>query len=323
MPDELTSIFISYARADSPFVDQLEADPHRQGFAPWLDCRGLAGGQQWRRELQEAVDRCQVLLVVLSPDAVASPYVQIEYGWPGLCVITEGNMLATLEQMVSFLFRRRPDSNSTRNLQGAHFLITVPASIHLQLDGSSVQLEDYLSRADREALQQAPDRAQVMVSYRFDAAPHALRVALPETYDKTLFEHLSYTGETNIANEQRPAKTNAEPYDVQHEEIQRESSDLVNTPLEHGYKVTITGVVMASGKRQRYVIAGHMVKQRTGETKPLAIHIEEDAAGLLRTGELVPLADVLKVQSGAEVIVVGKKNKRGVIKAKRVLLPSL
>jgi hypothetical protein len=90
MPDELTSIFISYARADSPFVDQLEADPHRQGFAPWLDCRGLAGGQQWRRELQEAVDRCQVLLVVLSPDAVASPYVQIEYGWPGLCVITEG-----------------------------------------------------------------------------------------------------------------------------------------------------------------------------------------------------------------------------------------
>jgi hypothetical protein len=164
MPDELTSIFISYARADSPFVDQLEADPHRQGFAPWLDCRGLAGGQQWRRELQEAVDRCQVLLVVLSPDAVASPYVQIEYGWPGLCVITEGNMLATLEQMVSFLFRRRPDSNSTRNLQGAHFLITVPASIHLQLDGSSVQLEDYLSRADREALQQAPDRAQVMVS---------------------------------------------------------------------------------------------------------------------------------------------------------------
>ena len=65
-----------------------------------------------------------------------------------------------------------------------------------------------------------------------------------------------------------------------------------------------------------------MVKQRTGETKPLAIRIEEDAV-LLRTGELVPLADVLKVQSGAEVIVVGKKNKRGVIKAKRVLLPSL
>jgi hypothetical protein len=30
-----------------------------------------------------------------------------------------------------------------------------------------------------------------------------------------------------------------------------------------------------------------------------------------------------RTASGAEVIVVGKKNKRGVIKAKRVLLPSL
>lgn len=66
-----------------------------------------------------------------------------------------------------------------------------------------------------------------------------------------------------------------------------------------------------------------MVKQRTGETKPLAIRIEDAAAVLLRTGELVPLADVLKVQSGAEVIIVDKKNKRGAIKAKRVLLPSL
>ena len=66
-----------------------------------------------------------------------------------------------------------------------------------------------------------------------------------------------------------------------------------------------------------------MGKQQTGETKPLAIRIEEDPAVLLRTGALVPLADVLKVQSGAEVIVLGKKNKRDAIKAKRVLLPSL
>jgi hypothetical protein len=235
MPDELTSIFISYVRADSPFVDRLEADLHRQCFAPWLDRRGLAGGRQWWRELQGAVDRCQVLLVLLSPDAVASPYVQIEYGWPDLCEIAEGNMLATLEHLVSFLFRRRPDSNSIRNLQGAHFLLTVPASIHLQLDGSSVQLEDYLSRADREALQQAPDRGQVMVSYRFDALTHALHMALPATYDKTLFEQLSYTGETHTANEQQPTKAPSERHNRQHEQVRRDSSDeLITMLLEDG-----------------------------------------------------------------------------------------
>lgn len=47
MPDELTSIFISYARVDSPFVDPLEADPHRQGFAPWLDRRGMSSQAIW------------------------------------------------------------------------------------------------------------------------------------------------------------------------------------------------------------------------------------------------------------------------------------
>ena len=81
MPDKLTSIFISYAHADSPFVDRLEADLCQHGFAPWVDRHGLAGGQKWRRELEAAVDRSQVLLVVLSPEAMASEYVQQEYGY--------------------------------------------------------------------------------------------------------------------------------------------------------------------------------------------------------------------------------------------------
>src|SRR5437588_2301878 len=265
-------------------------------------------------------------VVEMTPDAY------IDDGKLDLCVITEGNTLATLEQILSFLFRRRPDSNTCRNFQCAHFLITVPASIHLQLDGSSVQLDDYLSKADREALQRVPDRAQVMVSYRFDAMPHALWVALPETYDNTLFEHSrgdprGRPGNNSQVDEQRPgvgARFIApEPHDGRHEEIQREASDdLVNTLLENGYKVTITGVVMAPGKRQRYVIAGHTAKRQTGETKSVAIRIDEDATVLSRTGEHVPHGDVLSVQGGAEVIVVGKKNKRGVIKARYVMLPS-
>ena len=70
-------------------------------------------------------------------------------------------------------------------------------------------------------------------------------------------------------------------------------------------------------------MAGHAVRRQTGETMPVAIRIDEDTTVLLRTGEHVPPGDVLKVQAGAEVIVVGKKNKRGVIKAKQVMLPSL
>lgn len=238
-----------------------------------------------------------------------------------LCVITEGNLLATLEQMVSFLVRRRPDSNTARNFQGTHFLITVPASIRLQLDGSAVQLEDYLSKADREALQQVPDRAQVMVCYRFDAVPHALRVALPQACDNTLFEHLSYAGETHTPDEQRPAKAPSESHDGQRREVQQESSGLIKTLLRDGYETTVAGVVAVPRKKPRYVIAGHTVKRQTGETKPVAVRVDEDATVLLQTGRHVPLSEIQQLQEGTVVVARGKKSRRDVIKAKQVLLP--
>ncbi len=192
----------------------------------------------------------------------------------------------------------------------------------MQLDGSAVQLEDYLSKADRKALQQASDRTQVMVSYRFDALPHALRIALPQAYDNTLFEHSNHREETPTGHEQQPAKATAEQHDGQHEEIQRESSNLVNTLLEEGYKTTITGVVAALARKPRYIIAGHTVKRQTGETKAVAIRVDEDTIVLLHNGEQVPHADLLRLQDGAQVKVDGKKSKRGVIKAKYVMLLS-
>jgi len=253
----------------------------------------------------------------LTPDAL------LDDGKLDLCVITEGNAITTLQQISSLLFRHKPDKMTARHFLAARFLITVPASIHLHLDGSAVQLEDYLSKAGREALQQVPDRVQVMVSYRFDAVPHALRVAIPETYDNTLFEHLHDRKEMHGADEQQPAKATPEQRDGKHEEGQRESSELINTLVEHGYKVSIAGVVAAPGKRHRYIIAGQTVRQRAGETKPLAIRIDKDTRVLLRTGEHAPHDHVLKLKDGAEVIAAGKMNKRGVIKAQEVILLSL
>jgi len=81
MSDPPPTIFISYSQADSSFVDRLEADLVKQGFETWIDRHGLVGGQRWRRELQDAVERAQVMLLVLSPDAVASKNVQIEYNY--------------------------------------------------------------------------------------------------------------------------------------------------------------------------------------------------------------------------------------------------
>jgi diacylglycerol kinase family enzyme len=285
-----------------------------------IEANGQNGALLWSGEAFQVIlgnTRRYADAVEMTPDA----YVDDEK--LDLCVITEGKMLATLEQMMSFLVRRRPDSNTARNFQGTHFLITVPASIHLQLDGSAVQLEDYLSKADRKVLQQVPDRAQVMVSYRFDAVPHALRVALPQACDTTLFQHLSLAGETHTTDEQRPAKASSESHEGQHREVQRESSGLINILRQDGYETTVAGVVTVPCKKPRYVIAGNTVKRQTGETKPVAVRLDEDATVLLQTGWYVPLSEVQQVQEGAVVIVRGKKNRRGVIKAKQVLLPNL
>ncbi len=73
------SIFISYSRTDSVFVDDLEADLKDHGFFVWVDRRKMEGGQNFRNAIQKAIDLCQIMLVVLSPEAMTSKYVRQEY----------------------------------------------------------------------------------------------------------------------------------------------------------------------------------------------------------------------------------------------------
>ncbi|HLV97323.1 MAG TPA: TIR domain-containing protein [Ktedonobacterales bacterium] len=79
MAGEPLSIFISYSRDDSIFVDELESDLKDHGFFVWVDRRKMEGGQNFRSEIKKAIDRCRVILVVLSPEAMESKYVRQEY----------------------------------------------------------------------------------------------------------------------------------------------------------------------------------------------------------------------------------------------------
>jgi hypothetical protein len=60
-------------------VDRLEADLKDRNFYVWVDRRKIEGGQDWMDTLQQAIDRCHMLLVVLSPEAMDSKYVRMEY----------------------------------------------------------------------------------------------------------------------------------------------------------------------------------------------------------------------------------------------------
>jgi hypothetical protein len=80
-PLETFDIFISYSRADTAFADILDARLQSQGYVTWIDRRKIGAGQRWNQEIQGAIDRSRAMVVILSPDGVASPTVNREFAY--------------------------------------------------------------------------------------------------------------------------------------------------------------------------------------------------------------------------------------------------
>jgi CRP-like cAMP-binding protein len=71
-------VFLSYARTDEAFVTRLANDLIKEQIDIWLDVYRLEPGRSWARQIGEALDRCQIMLLVLSPDNVVSDNVEDE-----------------------------------------------------------------------------------------------------------------------------------------------------------------------------------------------------------------------------------------------------
>jgi CheY-like chemotaxis protein len=73
-----TGVFISYNHEDSYIASTLAEQLKESGFVPWVDSGKLVGGEEWRRAIDTALDNTGVLLVILTPQAVASEWVSYE-----------------------------------------------------------------------------------------------------------------------------------------------------------------------------------------------------------------------------------------------------
>lgn len=71
-------IFISYSRRDQEFVTRLASDLDAHVAGVWLDQSAIRAGQKWHDEILEGIRDCKALVLVLSPDSIASPYVREE-----------------------------------------------------------------------------------------------------------------------------------------------------------------------------------------------------------------------------------------------------
>lgn len=303
-----------------------------------VEIRANAGGRKgevlWKGEAIQVVvgnTRRYADVIEMTPNAY------IDDGILDICVITAGDPLNTLQQISSLLLRRHPDNTSAEYFHGAHLSISAPASVDMQLDGSAVKLKDYLGKADRAALQQADNLEQVVVNYRFDVIPHALRVAIPSNYDDALFEHSSHKEMAHEVNtqEQGEQEKSEKPKEQTSEQQDEDSSHKKDRPstgeakaplsqlgalIDNGREVTVIGATKIPAKKRTYIIAGTSLKQNTGEIKPVAVRIDEDTTIIKRTGEHISPAFVLGLPEGEQIVVEGKKSKRGVIRATRMLV---
>lgn len=95
-------VFISYSHQDADYARRLAAQIEGAGFAAWLDDR-IDYGTQWPNVIQEKLDGCGALIVVMTPRAFASTWVQNELNRamrkrkPVLPLLLEGDVWLSVE----------------------------------------------------------------------------------------------------------------------------------------------------------------------------------------------------------------------------------
>jgi hypothetical protein len=81
MSVEEIKYFLSYTRQDSAFVLKLATELREAGVNLWLDKLDIVGGQRWDRAVEAALETCQGMIAVLSPQALASHNVMDEVSY--------------------------------------------------------------------------------------------------------------------------------------------------------------------------------------------------------------------------------------------------
>ncbi len=319
-------------------VATIKALPELHSFPAVLHTseNGQASKQLWQGEALQIIlgnTRRYADVVEFTPNAF------IDDGALDLCIITKGNPLTAVEQVTSLLTRHKPDNTTTAYFRGAHLSLTVPVSLSVQLDGSAIKLTDSLSRSDRDALHATADASRIQVTYQFDAIPHILQMAIPHSYDNTLFEKAPKEIKTHNTTSSSPEKQEAhgqnmplkddQKSQLKHqdaqttntEKAQQQAHEQSNTNGASGHRVTVIGVAaLPQAKKQSFVVAGNMNKESKGEIKPVAVSIDTKTTVTSHAGEHLSASTIQQLPQDSVIGVEGKENKRGVIQATHVVV---
>lgn len=76
----MSHILISYSHEDSDFAEILNTRLTAAGFEVWADT-DIRASQDWREEIDHAIQRAAALIVIISPQSRASEYVTYEWAF--------------------------------------------------------------------------------------------------------------------------------------------------------------------------------------------------------------------------------------------------
>lgn len=74
----MSHLFLSYSRRDDAYVDAIAATLKNGGYRVWIDRQGIGGGEQWRKEIVDAIRSANLMLLFLSPNSARSDNVRKE-----------------------------------------------------------------------------------------------------------------------------------------------------------------------------------------------------------------------------------------------------
>ncbi|KAB2854576.1 MAG: toll/interleukin-1 receptor domain-containing protein, partial [Anaerolineae bacterium] len=74
----MSHIFVSYSRRNLTFVTQLVKDLQQAGLAVWFDQISIQPGDIWEAAIEQGLKEAIAVVVVISPDSMASEYVRKE-----------------------------------------------------------------------------------------------------------------------------------------------------------------------------------------------------------------------------------------------------
>ncbi|MDX1377307.1 MAG: TIR domain-containing protein [Anaerolineales bacterium] len=97
-------IFISYSRTNRGFALELAKELKASGFLVWLDQLDIPTGARWDDEIEKALTNCEIFMVILTPQSIASHNVKDEIGY---AIDSNKRILPILLEQANVPFRLR------------------------------------------------------------------------------------------------------------------------------------------------------------------------------------------------------------------------